>query len=354
MHFGAQRLEPLLVAHAETVLLVHDQQAEPARARVGMQQLVRGDQDVDAALLEVRQHRSRAAAAAKARQRLDAHRPVGEAVAKALRVLLGEQRGGHQHHDLFSGLHGDEGRAHRHLGLAEADVAADDAIHRRGPGKVGEHARDRLRLVRRLLERECIGEGLVLEFPGLQHRCRVRRAPRMEIEQLRRHVAHGIGRAAARARPLLGAELVKRCGLRAAAGVAVDEVQRVHGHVQAVAVPVFEHQEFTRLAADRHDLESTIAADAVLGVHHGRARLEALQVAQDGSRICAGASAPPLLARPRSKQLALGQQDQRRVAQAEAADLRRDQDREPRLAVHELAPVGQPGAAVGRGRRASG
>ena len=94
------------------------------------------------------------ARAAKARQRFDPHRPVGEAVREGLVVLLREQRRRHQHRDLLAGLDRDERGAQRDLGLAEADVAADDAIHRLAAGQIGDHLLDRLRLVRRFLERE--------------------------------------------------------------------------------------------------------------------------------------------------------------------------------------------------------
>jgi hypothetical protein len=53
-----------------------------------------------------------------------------EAVAEGLVVLLGQQRGGRQHRHLLAAVHGHEGGAQRHLGLAEADVAADQPVHR--------------------------------------------------------------------------------------------------------------------------------------------------------------------------------------------------------------------------------
>ena len=58
------------------------------------------------------------------------HRPVGEAVAEGLEVLLGEQRRGREDRDLLAAGDGDEGGAQRDLGLAEADVAAHQAVHR--------------------------------------------------------------------------------------------------------------------------------------------------------------------------------------------------------------------------------
>src|SRR5437764_11458699 len=48
--------------------------------RSRMQQAVGGDDDVDLALLEPREHRLRFRPAAETRQPLDPHRPVGEAV----------------------------------------------------------------------------------------------------------------------------------------------------------------------------------------------------------------------------------------------------------------------------------
>ena len=45
-------------------------------------------------------------------------------------VLLGQQRGGHEHRHLVAGVDRLERRPHRHLGLAVAHVAAQQAVHR--------------------------------------------------------------------------------------------------------------------------------------------------------------------------------------------------------------------------------
>ena len=76
-------------------------------------------------------------------------------------MLFGQQRGRHQHRDLLAGGGGDEGRAHRDFGLAEADVAADHAVHRLRAGQVADHRFDRGVLVGRFLEREGRRERLV-------------------------------------------------------------------------------------------------------------------------------------------------------------------------------------------------
>jgi hypothetical protein len=77
-------------------------------------------------------------------------------------VLLGQQRGGRQDRHLLAAVHRHEGGAQRHLGLAEADVAADQAVHRLGADHVLDHGVDGGALVGRLLEAEAGGEGLVV------------------------------------------------------------------------------------------------------------------------------------------------------------------------------------------------
>ncbi len=74
-------------------------------------------------------------------------------------MLLGQQRGRAQHRDLLAVGHGDEGGAHGDLGLAEADVAADQAVHRLAGFHVVDHGVDGGQLVGRFLEAEAVGEG---------------------------------------------------------------------------------------------------------------------------------------------------------------------------------------------------
>ena len=321
------------------MFLIDDDQAEIVKAGIGVQQPVGGDHDVDGAALQPVEHRGALAAGTETRQRLDAHRPVGEAVAEALQVLLRQQRGRHQHRHLAAGLHGDEGGAHRHLGLAEADVAAHHAVHGLGALHVLEHLAHRLGLIGGLLERKAVGEALILELAGIQRRRLMRRAARVQVEQLGGDVAHRLGGAAARACPLVGTELVQRRALGRAAGVAVHQMQRVHRHVDAIAVAIFERQEFAALIADFHQLQADIAADTVGLMHHRRPGLQALQVAQDGGRIRRGAAPPPaLLACAGAEQLRFAEQQQRRLRQRQTGHVLGDADRQRGIPGCKLLP----------------
>ena len=66
---------------------------------------------------------------AEARDHLDVDGEVGEALFEALVVLETKDGGGGEDGDLLGILHGLEGGAHGDLGLAVADVAAEETIH---------------------------------------------------------------------------------------------------------------------------------------------------------------------------------------------------------------------------------
>jgi hypothetical protein len=68
--------------------------------------------------------------------------------------------------------------------------------------------------------------------------------------------------------------------LRVGAGVAGDDVQLRHRHVELVAAVVLQVQELGVALAEVHVQEAEVAADAVLDVHHRVADLELGQVAQ--------------------------------------------------------------------------
>ena len=69
---------------------------------------------------------------AEARDHFDGDGELREAALEGFEVLEGENRGGRKHGDLLAVLHGLEGGAHGHFGLAVADIAAEQAIHGRG------------------------------------------------------------------------------------------------------------------------------------------------------------------------------------------------------------------------------
>ena len=57
-------------------------------------------------------------------------------------MLAGEQRRRHDDRDLLAVMRRSESRAQRHLGLAEADVAADQPVHRPARAEIVQHGVD--------------------------------------------------------------------------------------------------------------------------------------------------------------------------------------------------------------------
>ena len=92
-------------------------------------------------------------------------------------MLFGQHRGGAEQHDLAAAGRGPEGGAQGHLGLAEAHIAANQAVHGLGKVHVVQHVLNGPQLVRGFLKAEArlelaeqlIGRsvGIALAHPAL-------------------------------------------------------------------------------------------------------------------------------------------------------------------------------------------
>ena len=149
-----ERAQELLLRDAEALLLVEDHEPELLRDHVAREDAVRPDQHLDLALAELVEDPLLVGLRAEARDHLDAHREVAVALAERVPVLLGEDRGRAEDERLLPVQRGGEGGAHRDLRLAEADVAADEPVHRPRRLEVLLHRLDRLQLVVGLAVRE--------------------------------------------------------------------------------------------------------------------------------------------------------------------------------------------------------
>ena len=177
---------------------------------------------------------------------------------------------------LLAALHAAEDRAQRDLGLAVADVAADQAIHRARRLHVAEHGVDRGGLIGRLVERERRLELAERVVGGREAMAGQRGALRVELEQLLGERADVARDLAARRLPGHAAELVEPRRVALGADVALDLAEPVDRQVQRAAV-VLELERVDRVrdlrrradrrrsrgALDREPLEALVAADAV-------------------------------------------------------------------------------------------
>ncbi len=116
-----------LCADAEMLLLVDDDKPEILERDVLGEQRMRADHDIDLAVFQLLARLRRLLGGHEPRGARELHRKAVEAVGEGLVMLAREQRRRHDNRHLLALHHRDEGRAQRHLRLAEADVAADRA-----------------------------------------------------------------------------------------------------------------------------------------------------------------------------------------------------------------------------------
>ena len=146
-----RRTQPLLLLRSEALLLVDDQEPEVGEAHAlgdasaCVPMTTRTEPSASPARTV-----ARLGAVAEAGQLLHPDVEPGEAAAEGLEVLADQDRGRRDHRDLLAGERGGACRAQGHFGLAEADVAADQPVHRRRAAlEVGKGRFERRGLVRR-------------------------------------------------------------------------------------------------------------------------------------------------------------------------------------------------------------
>ena len=217
-----ERPQQLLLRDAEALLLVEDDEAELLRDHVAGQDAVRADQNLDLAGLEVGQHLFDVLRRAEARDHLDADREVAVARAERVPVLLGEDRRRREHQHLLAVDRDGERGPDRDLGLAEADVAADEAVHRARRLQVLLDRLDRVLLVGRLTVGELGLQPLEPVVPEVVRHAGRLLPFRIEREQFAGELAHALARPRLQVVPRLPAELRQRGRRRVRADVPRD------------------------------------------------------------------------------------------------------------------------------------
>ncbi len=115
---------------------------------IALHQAMGADDDIDAAVGQTLQHLALLGLAAQAGEHFDAHRERRQPLAEGREVLQGQHGGRHQHRHLTPVVDRLERRPQRDLGLAEADIADDEAVHRLGRLQIAGHRLDGRVLIR--------------------------------------------------------------------------------------------------------------------------------------------------------------------------------------------------------------
>ena len=263
MDLGAQLLELFLVRHAEMLLLVDNDEPEVLELDRLAEQRMGADHDVDMALGEPFLGLGEFGGRDEARRLGDVDRIAFEPLGKGLHVLARQERRRHHDSDLLA-VHGrHKGRAQSHLGLAEADIAADQAIHRTAGAEIGEDGADRGLLVVGLFVRKARGEFVVEAGLDGQSRRFAQLSLGGDLDQFTRDLADAVFHARLAHLPGGGAQPVK---LDAGffRSVARQQLDVFHRQEKLVASRIVDFQAVVRRARRFDRAQPDKAADAVI------------------------------------------------------------------------------------------
>ena len=264
---GGKVLQPLLVRGAEALFLVHDDQSQILVDDPFASHRAGADDDADGAVREPRLHRLLLGGARQTGQAGDGDAGALEPGAEAFPMLLGEnrRRGGDGNLTSRQRRHGDG--AKRNLGLAEADIADDQPVHRPTAREIGSYRLDCGELVGRFGEGKATREPLIVGGRRIQHGRRLIRALRREGGELTRGLRDRLVDLAPSLVPARAVELVQpdRVLLRTIAPQSIGfrdghEARGVVGITQGDRVAAFRRVARHRLDAHDHG-EAMILVD---------------------------------------------------------------------------------------------
>ena len=258
-------LDLLLLLDAEALLLVDDQKPEVGKMHALLiQDGVRADEHVDLVRLQTLDRRLLLLRRAKAADDVDAHAEISEACGKRLEVLLCKHGRRHEHGDLLMIHDRLVGGADRHLRLAEADIAAEQAIHRLGLFHIRLDLLNGAALVGRLLIREGVLELPLPRRIGGKCEALRRAALRVERDEFVGDVLDGSARARLRLDPLRAAHAVQTRRLALRSDVFLQESHLIGRHEELVVAAVLDVQIVFLDAAHIERFDTQILADAMI------------------------------------------------------------------------------------------
>ena len=285
VHAGFHVLDALLVADAEAVLLVHDEQPQVLELHVLVEQAVRAHHQVQFALAQLAGDLALLPGRAEAAEHVKLHGEAREALFDGVVMLLHQNRGRGQDGYLLALHHGLEGRAQGHLGLAVAHVAAEQAVHVARAFHVGLDLRHALLLVlgqlvgehvlELLLPRVVVAEG-VAGFPG---------AFGIELGKVEGQLLEARLDLGFLPFPFLAAQTVELGGSVFGADELGDAVELVGGHVELVVARILNEQIVALGPVVLQLHHAPEQADAVQIMHHVVAGLE---VGEGGDALARG------------------------------------------------------------------
>ena len=232
IHVGPHQLELLLVHHPEALLLINHHKAKVLERHVTLHEPVRADDNVHRARLQLLHDVQLLLLRAIAREQLDAHRVVRHAFAEGVVMLLRQHGRRHEDGHLLAAHHALERGADGHLRLAEAHVAAHEAVHGLGDFQVMLRLADGAKLVGRFLVEKGTFKLALPRRVRPKRMARLRGALGLNLEQVRRDIPHRALGLLLGLLPTFPTEGVQRRTQLARAHILADEMRLGDGDVE--------------------------------------------------------------------------------------------------------------------------
>ena len=291
MDVFAQLLQALFVTHAEVLLFVDDEQPETRELDLLAQQRMGSDDDIDRAGLEALLDLAQILRRHQARGLRHLHRQPLEALGECAEMLARQKRRRHDDGDLHAIERRHECRAQGDFGLAEADVAAHETIHRASRAQVLDDGIDARRLVFGLFIREARNEFVVRSRRRHQGRSFFQLPQCCDLDQFGGDLAQPLLQPRLARLPGDAAELVE-LSVTLVGAEARQELDVLDRQEQLVAASIDQLEAIMRRAQRRDGLQSGEAADAMIGVHDEIADRQARRFGQHVRRASCLAPRP--------------------------------------------------------------
>ncbi len=202
-------------------------------------------------------------------------------------MLLSEQRGRAEHRHLLAVGDGDEGGAQRDLGLAEADVAADQPVHWPAAFEVLQGGIDRTQLVLGFLIGKA-GAELVIDMRLHRHFRRFVQMPLgRNLDQLAGDLANAVLEFRFPRLPAAAAQPVE-LDIGVVGTVARQQFDVFDGKKQFCFGGIMQFETIMRCAGYFERLQADKASDAVFDMHHEVTRREARDFGDEIIELAAG------------------------------------------------------------------
>ena len=182
-------------------------------------------------------------------------------------MLARQQSRRHHDRDLLAVHRGHEGRPQRDLGLAEADVAADQPVHRLSRGQLAQRHIDRGLLVLRFLVGKAGTKLVIGSLLDRQPGCLAQLPLGSNLDQLTRDLADTALHARLARLPGTATEPVEidQGLLRTIAG---EQLEILHRQEQLVAAGIVQLETVVRRTGGLDRAQPDKTADAVVDVDH--------------------------------------------------------------------------------------